>query len=145
MNIKEFPKKIAENVILYSPDPILYLVKAFISKEECQAFIKQFDNQLGTDSIKNSRSKKSILDNNTNHCFIDHNVDEIDAMTQGFEQTGKDNKDKFLAAVRQELSDIISFFKENFVSGENVFWSFQNYVTKKFNPTKLRVPEADED
>ena len=75
----------------------------------------------------------------------DHNVDEIDAMTQGFEQTGKDNKDKFLAAVRQELSDIISFFKENFVSGENVFWSFQNYVTKKFNPTKLRVPEADED
>jgi hypothetical protein len=74
----------------------------------------------------------------------DHNVDEIDAMTQGFEQTGKANKDKFLAAVRQELSDIISFFKENFVSGENVFWSFQNYVTKKFNPTKLRVPEADE-
>ncbi|MDA9799914.1 2OG-Fe(II) oxygenase [Gammaproteobacteria bacterium] len=77
MNIKEFPKKIAENVILYSPDPILYLVKAFISKEECQAFIKQFDNQLGTDSIKTSHSKKSILDNNTNHCFIDHNVDEI--------------------------------------------------------------------
>ena len=75
----------------------------------------------------------------------DHNVDEIDAMQQGFEKTGQENKDKFLASVRQELSDLITFFKEHFVSGENVFWSFQNYVTKKFNPAKLRVPEDTTD
>lgn len=77
MNIQKFPKKIAENVILYSPDPTLYLVKDFISNKECQAFIKEFSNQSGADFIKTSDSKKSNLNNNTNHCFIDHNVDEI--------------------------------------------------------------------
>ena len=49
MNNKEFPKKIAENVILYSPNPILYLVKDFITKNECEAFVKVLDSQLTSD------------------------------------------------------------------------------------------------
>jgi hypothetical protein len=35
----EFPKKIADNVTLFSSDPIIYVVDDFISEDECQEFI----------------------------------------------------------------------------------------------------------
>jgi hypothetical protein len=37
---KEYPKKIADNVIMYSADPILYVVRDFLSPKECNAFIE---------------------------------------------------------------------------------------------------------
>ncbi len=39
MNKETFPKKIADNVIMYSADPIIYVVKNFLSSYECEAFI----------------------------------------------------------------------------------------------------------
>ena len=36
----EYPKKIAENVTMYSGDPILYVVNEFVSDLECEAFIE---------------------------------------------------------------------------------------------------------
>ena len=34
------PKKISENVTLYSTDPIVYVVNNFLSDEECKAFVE---------------------------------------------------------------------------------------------------------
>ena len=40
MNDQSFPKRIADNVVMYSADPIIYVVKNFISEDECKAFIE---------------------------------------------------------------------------------------------------------
>ena len=43
---KEYPKKIADNVTMFSADPILYVVDNFISNDECDAFIKAAEESL---------------------------------------------------------------------------------------------------
>ena len=35
----QYPKKIADNVLMYSADPIIYVVSDFLSGEECEQFI----------------------------------------------------------------------------------------------------------
>lgn len=40
MTDQEFPKKIADNVTMFSADPILYVVDQFLSSDECNAFIE---------------------------------------------------------------------------------------------------------
>ena len=42
----EYPKKIAENVTMYSGDPILYVVTDFVSDLECEAFIEASQGKL---------------------------------------------------------------------------------------------------
>ena len=42
----EYPKKIAENVTMYSGDPILYVVNEFVSDLECEAFIEASKGKL---------------------------------------------------------------------------------------------------
>ena len=34
------PKKISDNVTLYSADPIVYVVSNFLSNDECEAFVE---------------------------------------------------------------------------------------------------------
>ena len=34
------PKKISDNVTLYSADPIVYVVNNFLSDDECEAFVE---------------------------------------------------------------------------------------------------------
>ena len=43
---KEYPKKIADNVTMFSADPILYVVDSFLSNDECDAFIKASEESL---------------------------------------------------------------------------------------------------
>ena len=43
MTDKVFPKKLANNVTMYSSDPILYVVDDFLSDDECDAFIQASD------------------------------------------------------------------------------------------------------
>lgn len=76
MNNKEFPKKIAENVILYSPNPILYLVKDFITKNECEAFVKALESQLTPDHDADN-SQTIYLNNNFENFTIDHDANDL--------------------------------------------------------------------
>jgi hypothetical protein len=39
MSSNNFPKKLADNVTMYSADPIIYVVHDFLSKDECVEFI----------------------------------------------------------------------------------------------------------
>ena len=47
----EYPKKIADNVSLYSGDPILYVVSEFISDMECDAFIEAAQGKLKPSTV----------------------------------------------------------------------------------------------
>ena len=40
MTETDFPKKIAENVTMYSADPIVYVVNDFLNDHECNSFIE---------------------------------------------------------------------------------------------------------
>lgn len=76
MNNKEFPKKIAENVILYSANPIVYLVKDFIELKECQAFIEEFERESLSGLSKTNNKKKAFRKKITNF-FINHNANDL--------------------------------------------------------------------
>ena len=47
----EYPKKIAENVTMYSGDPILYVVNEFVSDLECEAFIETSKGRLKPSTV----------------------------------------------------------------------------------------------
>lgn len=46
MTETDFPKKIAENVTMYSADPIVYVVNDFLNDQECNSFIEAGKNKL---------------------------------------------------------------------------------------------------
>ena len=48
---KEFPKKIADNVTMFSADPILYVVNDFLSNDECEAFIDASKGKLKPSTV----------------------------------------------------------------------------------------------
>lgn len=47
----EFPKKVADNVTLYSADPVLYVVDNFVSDLECQSFIEASKGKLKPSTV----------------------------------------------------------------------------------------------
>tara|TARA_B100001029_G_scaffold101050_1_gene83129 strand:- start:879 stop:1496 length:618 start_codon:yes stop_codon:yes gene_type:complete len=71
------PKKISDNVTLYSADPIIYVVSDFLSEEECNAFI-----ELGKGKMKRatviSDSDNELHDSRTNdYCWIKHDLNDV--------------------------------------------------------------------
>lgn len=76
MNNKEFPKKVAENVILYSSNPIIYVVKDFIEHKECKAFIEEFESESLGGFSKTKNDKKKSLNQKIINYSIDHNAND---------------------------------------------------------------------
>jgi len=54
MCINNFPKKLADNVTMYSADPIIYVVHDFLAKDECQEFIN-ISKKIGPEDINTYR------------------------------------------------------------------------------------------
>jgi len=54
MSINNFPKKLADNVTMYSADPIIYVVHDFLAKGECQEFIN-ISKKIGPEDINTYR------------------------------------------------------------------------------------------
>jgi len=74
---KEYPKKIADNVIMYSPDPILYVVENFLSDEECQAFIDAADGNLKPSVVISNEELVQHKTRTSENCWIEHDASEI--------------------------------------------------------------------
>ena len=72
MSQPEFPKKIADNVTMYSADPIVYLVSDFLNDEECEAFIDAAQGKLKTSTVI-SKDKfiqhGFVVINQSNNCY----------------------------------------------------------------------------
>ena len=54
MTETDFPKKIAENVTMYSADPIVYVVNDFLNDQECNSFIEAGKNKLKESTVISS-------------------------------------------------------------------------------------------
>lgn len=73
----EFPKKVADNVTMYSGDPILYVVNDFVSESECAAFIEASKGALQRSTVV-SRDQQITLEGRTSeNCWIQHDANEV--------------------------------------------------------------------
>ena len=71
------PKKISDNVTMYSANPVVYVVKDFLSDQECEAFI-----ELGKGKMKRATvitdSEHEVHNSRTNdYCWLEHSASDI--------------------------------------------------------------------
>ena len=74
---KEYPKKISDNVTMYSSDPILYVVDNFLSDDECQAFIDAADGNLQPSVVISPEDLIQHKTRTSENCWIEHDVNEL--------------------------------------------------------------------
>ena len=74
---KEFPKKIADNVTMYSADPILYVVNNFLSNDECEAFIEAANGKLKPSTVISTDKHIQHESRTSENCWIEHDANEI--------------------------------------------------------------------
>ena len=74
---KEFPKKIADNVTMYSADPILYVVNNFLSNDECEAFIEAANGKLKPSTVISPDKHIQHESRTSENCWIEHDANEI--------------------------------------------------------------------
>ena len=74
---KEFPKKIADNVIMHSADPILYVVNDFLSNDECDAFIEASKGKLKPSTVISPEKHIQHESRTSENCWIEHNANEM--------------------------------------------------------------------
>ena len=74
---KEFPKKIADNVIMHSADPILYVVNDFLSNDECDAFVEASKGKLKPSTVISPDKNIQHESRTSENCWIEHNANEI--------------------------------------------------------------------
>ena len=74
---KEFPKKIADNVTMYSADPILYVVNSFLSNDECEAFIEAANGKLKPSTVISPDKHIQHESRTSENCWIEHDANEI--------------------------------------------------------------------
>ncbi len=74
---KEFPKKIADNVMMHSADPILYVVNEFLSNDECDAFIEASKGKLKPSTVISPGKHIQHESRTSENCWIEHDANEI--------------------------------------------------------------------
>ena len=73
------PKKISENVIMYSADPIIYVVSNFLSDQECKSFIELGMGKMERASvISDSKDDYKIDSTRTNdYLWVAHDANDL--------------------------------------------------------------------
>ena len=74
---KEYPKKIADNVIMYAADPILYVVDNFLSNDECDAFIEASKGKLQPSTVISPDKHIQHESRTSENCWIEHDANDI--------------------------------------------------------------------
>ena len=74
---KEYPKKIADNVIMHAADPILYVVDNFLNNDECEAFIKASEGKLKASTVLSPDKHVQHESRTSENCWIAHDANEI--------------------------------------------------------------------
>ena len=74
---KEYPKKIADNVTMFSNDPILYVVDDFLSDDECDAFIQASAGKLKPSTVISPDEHIQHESRTSETCWIEHDANDI--------------------------------------------------------------------
>ena len=82
---KGFPKKIADNVTMFSSDPILYVVDDFLSDEECQSFIDSSKGKLEDSTVVSINTETNHKNRTSQNCWIAHDAnDQVHEVSKRF-------------------------------------------------------------
>ena len=77
MTETDFPKKIAENVTMYSADPIVYVVNDFLNDHECNSFIEAGKNKLKESTVISSDQHVTHKSRTSQNCWLTHDENDI--------------------------------------------------------------------
>ena len=72
----EFPKKIADNVTLFSSDPIIYVVDDYIPEDECQEFINCSKDKLQPATVVGLDNEQKLTDRTNEFAWLEHHANE---------------------------------------------------------------------
>jgi prolyl 4-hydroxylase len=74
---QDFQKKIADNVMMYSADPVIYVVSDFLSDDECEEFINLSKDRMKRATVI-SPDKHIVHESRTNSfCWLEHDKGEL--------------------------------------------------------------------
>ena len=71
------PKKIAENVTLYSNDPIIYVVSNFLSSEECASFVEVGEGKMKRSTVISDKDNEFHANRTSSNTWVKHDANEI--------------------------------------------------------------------
>ena len=77
MTEKDFPKKIAENVMMYSADPIVYVVSDFLNDIECDSFIEAGKDKLEESTVISAGKGVKHKNRTSKNCWLEHDENDI--------------------------------------------------------------------
>jgi len=73
----KIPQKIAENVSLWSSDPIIYVVDDFISSDECEAFITATKHQLQRATVIGLDQEQELEGRTNSFAWLAHDANDL--------------------------------------------------------------------
>ena len=71
------PKKISENVTLYSTDPIVYVVNNFLSDEECKAFVEMGKGKMERAKVISDEESEFHASRTNDFCWLEHGANDV--------------------------------------------------------------------
>jgi len=142
------PEHLVEKLIERSPPQIERMMKEqFGSDPETESLVKELVSMIQIfQSAVQSEEKTGGTANSDNLMTLlkaelasaGLSDEEQDQEIEGHESRKKPGS-ALSSDLQEMLGHIVDFVKDNFVSGENVLLSFQNYVSKNFNPSATKT------
>jgi len=74
---QSFPKKIADNVLMYSADPIIYVVSDFLSYEECEEFISLSRGKMKRATVIGEEKHIIHASRTNDFCWVEHDEGDL--------------------------------------------------------------------
>ena len=71
------PKKISDNVTLYSADPIVYVVNNFLSNYECEAFVEMGKGKMERAKVISDDESEFHVSRTNDFCWLEHSASDV--------------------------------------------------------------------
>ena len=71
------PKKISENVTLYSSNPVVYVVSNFLSDKECEAFVELGKGKMERATVITDSDHEVHASRTNDYCWLEHSANDI--------------------------------------------------------------------
>ena len=71
------PKKISENVTMYSANPVVYVVSNFLSDKECAAFVELGKGKMERATVITDSEHEVHASRTNDYCWLEHSANDI--------------------------------------------------------------------
>ena len=71
------PKKISENVTMYSANPVVYVVSNFLSNDECEAFVEHGKGKMQRATVITDSEHEVHSSRTNDYCWLEHSANEV--------------------------------------------------------------------